>query len=99
MAISLYDLMRPVALFGGMGAACSTVPSRDAGVLGYAAAISGALVAGLPAFWLSQAIAKRLQPLGASELILLVVYVTVFLGIALAAFGGGIGLLSLSAAV
>ena len=99
MAVTLYDVMRPVALFGGLGAACSTASSRDAGVLGYAAAISGASVAGIAAFWLSQIIARRLRHWRTSELIFLAVYMAVFLGIALAAFGGGIGLLSLAAAV
>src|SRR5882762_4291092 len=99
MAVSLFGIMRPIALFSGLGAACSAASSRGTGVLGYALAIAGALLAGVAAFWLAQIVARRLQPRRPSELLLLAFYVGVFLGIALAAFGGGLALLSLTAAV
>lgn len=99
MAVSLFDLMRPVALFGGLGAACSVASARHAGAFGYALAIFGALVAGIVAFWLSQVIARRFESRPVSKRFLLAFYVATFVGIALAAIGGGLGLLTLTAAV
>ena len=99
MAVSLFDLMRPVTLFGGLGAACSVASARHAGAFGYALTILGALAAGIVAFWLSHVIAGRLKSRPVSKLFLLAFYVATFVAIALAAIGGGLGLLTLTAAV
>ena len=91
MAVSLYDIMRPIALFGGLGGAVSVATASGAGALACASTIVGALVAGSAAFWLSQVLVGRI--VGASEAVLWIFYAVVFLTITLAAYWGGVGLL------
>jgi hypothetical protein len=105
MTVSLFDMMRPVALFGGVGAIWGVASGQNASALAQGAAILGSLLAGSFALWISQAFARRVWSWAAVHddsryrtLGFACFYVAVFLGIAMAAYGGGVcGLIAVAA--
>lgn len=99
MAVSLYDVMRPTALFAGVGAASV----QGSSVFQRVVIIIVALAAGVLAFGLSQIavrhVAVWVTARSASrkvDVVLMAFYVAVFIGIALAAAGAGLFAFSLT---
>ena len=86
MAVSLWDMMRPVALLGGVSAAAA--PHLAFGVAPAIASGSFGLAAGLAAFGVSGAAARRMSH-DASNASLCLLYLAAFLAIAAAGFFGG----------
>jgi hypothetical protein len=97
MAVSLYDMMRPMALIAGVAAANGIASDQGDGLLQRLIIVVVALAAGIPALGMSQIVAKHFATWVASRPsgrkvapLLMALYLAVFVGIALATFGAGL---------
>jgi hypothetical protein len=103
MALSLYDIMRPMALFGGVGGANAIASNQAASGLQHLITIVAALGAGILAVGVSQVVARQVAawvvsrpPSRKVELLLTALYLAVFVGIVLASLGAGLCAFSLT---
>jgi hypothetical protein len=108
VAVSLYDILRPTAIAGGLGVALGSIETWTVGEV--LATIMGGLIVGVAAAWIIGLAANRIfrssvpnsqayVPTFRSELAYVLLYVVTFLGlIAAAAIGGHLAMLAVDAA-